>query len=109
MKTGIVLSDRFRIDKVTIKKLRLQRREMVGYDDIHSQCFKDTVGAYQKVRQTVELHIPAFMAALEAYKRHEGEAEDASRQVQEYIAFAASLDPKKYWSGVYNERWITNR
>ena len=32
------------------------------------------------------------MAALEAYKRHEGEAEDASRQVQEYIAFAASLD-----------------
>ena len=43
------------------------------------------------------------------YKRHEGEAEDASRQVQEYIAFAASIDPKKYWDGVYNERWITNR
>ena len=56
---------------------------MVGYDDIHSQCFKDTVGAYQKVRQDGELHIPAFMAALEAYKKHEGEAEDASRQVQE--------------------------
>ena len=36
---------------------------MVGYDDIHSQCFKDTVGAYQKVRQNGELHIPAFMAA----------------------------------------------
>ena len=49
------------------------------------------------------------MAGLEAYKRHEGEAEDASRQVQEYIAFAASIDPKKYWDGVYNERWITNR
>ena len=42
-------------------------------------------------------------------KGHEGEVEDASRQVQEYIAFAASLDPKKYWDGVYNERWITNR
>ena len=56
---------------------------MVGYDDIHSQCFKETVGAYQKVRQNGELHIPAFMAALEAYKRHEGEADDASRQVQE--------------------------
>ena len=49
------------------------------------------------------------MAALEAYKKHEGEAEDASRQVQEYIAFAASIDPKTYWDGVYNERWITNR
>ena len=67
---------------------------MVGYDDIHSQCFKDTVRAYQKVRQDGELHIPAFMAALEAYKLHEGEAEDASREVQEYIAFAASIDPK---------------
>ena len=108
MKTGIVLSDRFRIDNVTLKKFAL-RREMVGYDDIHSQCFKDTVTAYQKVRQDGQLHIQAFIAALEVYKRHEGEAEDASRQVQEYIAFAASLDPKKYWSGVYNERWITNR
>ena len=49
------------------------------------------------------------MAALEAYKKHYSEAEDASRQVQEYIAFAASLDPKKYWAGVYDERWITNR
>ena len=82
---------------------------MVGYDDIHLQCFKDTVSAYQRVRQAGELQISAFMAALEAYKRHEGEAEDASRQVQEYIAFAASIDPKKYWNGVYNERWITNR
>ena len=59
---------------------------MIGYDDIHSQCFKDTVGTYQRVRQNGELHIPAFMAALEAYKRHEGEAEDTSRQVQEGIA-----------------------
>ena len=82
---------------------------MVGYDDTHSQCFKDTISAYQRVRQAGELHIFAFMAALEAYKRHEGEAEDASRQVQEYIAFAASIDPKRYWAGVYNERWITNR
>ena len=49
------------------------------------------------------------MAALKAYKRHEGEADDASRQVQEYIVFAASLDPKKHWAGVRHERWITNR
>ena len=82
---------------------------MVGFADIHSQRFKDTVSAYQKVRQDGELHIPAFMAALEAYKRHDGEAENASRQVQEYIAFAASLDPKKYWAGVRHKRWITNR
>ena len=82
---------------------------MVGYDDIHSQCFKDTVSAYQKVRQDGELHIPAFMAALEAYKKHEGKTGDTSRQVQEYIAFAASLDPKKYWADVRHKRWITNR
>ena len=82
---------------------------MVGYDDIHSQCFKDTVSAYQKVRQDGELHIPAFMAAVKAYKKHEGKAEDRSRKVQEYIAFAASLDRKKYWAGVRHKRWITNR
>ena len=45
---------------------------MVGLADIHSQCFKDTVSAYQDG----ELHIPAFMAALKAYKKHEGKAED---------------------------------
>ena len=39
---------------MTIKKVRLERKDMVGYDDIHSQCFKDTVGAYQKVRQDGE-------------------------------------------------------
>ena len=82
---------------------------MVGYDDIHSQCFKDTVSAYQKVRQDGELHIPAFMAAVKAYKKHEGKTGDTSRQVQEYIAFAASLDAKKYWAGVRHKRWITNR
>ena len=49
------------------------------------------------------------MAALKAYKKHEGKAEDTSRQVQEYIVFAASLDPKKYWAGIRHERWITNR
>ena len=79
---------------------------MVGFADIHSQRFKDTV---KKVRQDGELHIPPFMAAVKAYKKHEGKAEDTSRQVQEYIAFAASLDPKKYWAGVRHERWITNR
>ncbi len=82
---------------------------MVGYEDTHTQCFKDTALAYQKARQVGELHIPAFAAALEAYKKHEGETDDASRQVQDYIAFAASIDPKKYWAGVYNERWINNR
>ena len=49
---------------------------MVGYDDIHSQCFKDTVSAYQKVRQDGELHLSAFIAALKDYKKHEGKAED---------------------------------
>lgn len=77
---------------------------MVEYDDIHSQCFKDTVPAYQKVRQNGELHLSAFMVALEAYKRHGGEAEDAIRQVQEFIAFAASINPKKYWTGVHHDR-----
>ena len=72
------LLHRFHINNVTTEKVRLERKEMVGYDDIHSQCFKDTVSAYQKVRQNGELHIPAFMAALEAYKKHEGEADDAS-------------------------------
>ena len=82
---------------------------MVGFADIHSQCFKDTVSAYQKVRQDGELHIPAFMAAVKAYKKHEGKAEDTSRQVQEYIAFAASLDRKKYWAVVQHKGWINNR
>ena len=82
---------------------------MFGFADIHSQCFKDTVSTYQKVRQDGELHIPAFMAAVKAYKKHEGKAEDTSRQVQAYIAFAASLDPKKYGAGVRHKRLITNR
>ena len=82
---------------------------MIGLADIHSQCFKDIVSAYQKVRQDGELHISPFMAAVKAYKKHEGKAEDTSRQVQEYIAFAASFDPKKYWAGVRHKRWITNR
>ena len=56
-----------------------------------------------------ELHIPAFMAALDAYKRHQGVAKDASRQVQEYIAFAASIDPKKYWAGVGHKRWASTK
>ena len=59
--------------------------------------------------QDGELHIPAFMAALEVYKRHEGEAEDASLQVQEYIAFAAYIDPKKYWAGVRYKRWASTK
>ena len=82
---------------------------MVGYDDIHSQGFKDTVSAYKKVGQDSQLYVLSYIAVLDAYKRHENEAEDASRQVQEYIAFAASLDPKKYWAGVRHKRWITNR
>ena len=50
------------------------RKDVVGLADIHSQCFKDTVSAYQKVRQDGEPHIPAFMAALEAYKKHQGQS-----------------------------------
>ena len=56
---------------------------MVGYEDTHTQCFKDTALAYQKARQAGELHIPAFAAALEAYKKHGGETDDASPQVQD--------------------------
>ena len=82
---------------------------MVGFANVRSQCFKDEVSAYQKVRQDGELNLPAFMAALEAYKRHYGKAEDARRQVQEYIAFAASLDRKKYWAVVQHKGWINNR
>ena len=52
---------------------------MVGFADVRSQCFKDEVSAYQKVRQDGELNLPAFMAALKAYKRQKGEADDVSR------------------------------
>jgi len=82
---------------------------MVGYEDTHTQCFKDTAVAYREARQAGELHIPAFTATLEAYKKHEGETDDAGRQVQDYIAFATSIDPRKYLAVVYNERWIANR
>ena len=82
---------------------------MVGYDDIHSQGFKDTVSAYKKVGQDSQLYVLSYIAVLDAYKKHEGKAEDTSRQVEEYIAFAASFDPKKYWAGVRHKRWITNR
>ena len=94
---------------MTIKKVRLEKKDVVGYDDIHSQCFEDTVSAYQKVRQNGELHIPAFMTALDAYKKHEGEADDASRQVQKYIAFAASPDPNKPYARTRHETWLANR
>ena len=65
---------------------------MVGYNDIHSQCFKDTESVYQKVRQNGELHIPAFMVALEAYKRHENKA----TMQEEYIALTALLGPERW-------------
>ena len=63
---------------MTIKKVRSERNDMVGYDDIHSQCFKDTESAYQKVGQDSQLNVPLYIAALDAYKRHENEAEYAS-------------------------------
>ena len=72
---------------------------MVGDADAQGAIFKHKVRAYQKVRPDGELHIPAVMAAVDAYKRHEGEAEDASRQIQDYIAFAASLDPEEVLGG----------
>ena len=63
---------------------------MVGYDDIHSQYFKDTVSVYQKVGQDDELHIPAFMAALETYKKHEGKAEDKAPSTRVHRVFCVS-------------------
>lgn len=47
---------------------------MVGYDNIHSQCFKDMESAYQKVGQDSQLNVPLYIAALDAYKRHENKA-----------------------------------
>ena len=52
---------------------------MVRYDDIHSQCFKDTVFVYRQIRKGGPLHVPAFVVVLEAYKKHEDEAGCASR------------------------------
>ena len=69
---------RFHIDNMTIKKVRLERKDMVGYDDIHSQYFKDTVSAYKKVGQDSQLYVLSYIAVLDAYKRHENKAEDAS-------------------------------
>ena len=51
---------------------------MVGFADIRSQCFKDTVSAYKKVGQDSQLFVLSYIAVLDAYKRHENEAEDAS-------------------------------
>ena len=51
---------------------------MVGYVDIHSQCFKDAVSAYKKVGQDSQLNVLSYIAVLDAYKRHENEAEYAS-------------------------------
>ena len=47
---------------------------MVGYDDIHLQWSKDTGSAYQKVGQDNQLNVPLYIAALEAFKKHENEA-----------------------------------
>ena len=55
---------------------------MVGYYDIHSQGFKDSVSAYKKVGQDSQLYVLSYIAVLDAYKKHEGKAEDTSRQVQ---------------------------
>ena len=69
---------RFHIDNMTIKKVRSERNDMVGYDDIHSQCFKDAVSDYKKVGQDSQLNVLSYIAVLDAYKRHENEAEYAS-------------------------------
>ena len=82
---------------------------MVGYEDTQTLCFKDTVQAYRGVRQTGGLHIPAFMAALDAYNKHKSDAKNGNRQVQDFIAFAASIDAKDFWDGVYHDQWVTNR
>ena len=81
---------------------------MVRYDDIHSQCFKDTVFVYREIRKGGQLHVPAFVVELEAYNRTR-----MKRIVQaakcEYIAFVASIAPNNFWFGAYNEGQITNR
>ena len=82
---------------------------MVGYEDTQTLCFKDTVQAYRRVRQTGGLHVPAFMAALQAYNKHENDGKNAQRQVQDFIAFAALTNAKNFWDGVGNGRWINNR
>jgi hypothetical protein len=52
---------------------------MVGYEDTQTLCFKDTIQAYRRVRQTGGLHIPAFMAALQAYNKNENDGKNAQR------------------------------
>mgnify|MGYP004131316115 FL=1 len=47
---------------------------MIGFNDINLQCFKDTERAYQKVGQDSQLNVPLYIAALDAYKRHENKA-----------------------------------
>ena len=69
---------RFHIDNMTIKKVRSERNDMVGYDDLHSQYFEDTLSAYKKVGQDSQLSVLSYIAVLDAYKRHENKAEDAS-------------------------------
>ena len=63
----------------------------------------------KKVRQDGDLHIPAFMAAFKAYKKHEGKAARHKPTSSRVHRVAASLDPKKYWAGIRHERWIANR
>ena len=63
---------------MTIKKIRLERNDMVGYEDIYSLCFKDAVSAYKKVGQDSQLNLLSYIAELVAHKRHENEAEDVS-------------------------------
>ena len=60
---------------------------MVGYDDIHSQCFKDMVGAYQKVRQDGELHRLALMAALEGFIRQKGDMNASNCETPKEIIY----------------------
>ena len=42
---------------------------MVGYDDIHSQCFKDAVSAYKKIGQDSQLNVLSYNAVLDALQK----------------------------------------
>ncbi len=75
----------------------------------HKLCASRTRYKRTEERQTGGLHIPAFMAALDAYNKHKSDAKNGNRQVQDFIAFAASIDAKNFWDGVYHDQWVTNR
>ena len=85
-------------------KTRQKRLDTTTYS---SQCFKDTVGAYQKVRQKKNLHNPAFMAALESYIKHEGEASAACSSSAGVSSFLEISILRRIGLAYTAEMWIS--